>query len=954
MNASILPNRSRPSGPPSRMDDDQRKAMFAAMGRRGGGGGSGGGRSGGGRGGPGGSSSGGSTPPRHEPYVPRTTWRDRLRVAHEMHKGFWEGLGVGSLKTANAFTFGKIGPLKRAAEDYSSYPGANASEISATIGREALLAATSMRFLASAGAAWKGARAVPALAKDHIAPFVAVGGFGSQALIDQYRAADPTRHYGSDKALGMASQLAGLIGGMGAFGSVLRYGGSLMRAIPASRRLNPAQIAQLDRSPFMQSLKQNKVARSVQDLFTKGSVELNLNVPGGYPSGGRLNVLSQLQRATHALGDAIGTTSRAILERVTPAAAGPTIDKMLRLQRASAHFTGATLREIGRVPHNIRQLGKSKEILRQGKLSGERAVDAAIRAQQHRQAAQRWRVMADADTRQAEAIRSMARTDGPWLKEVAYRDLKLSHAQSLHGTRIAPETYKAGRRTFYDIERGVKGAEDNALQLFKRASHVRGQATAEAIKADVQGNLSQRLTQSAIDAPATAAEIARQARYGLAKAGLVTAGMAGTAVYDEYGIRQHQAAAADHFRRGDNYPLPQDTPRGTLGTLAAAMVGWSFNNPGEKQIRPGRARWQAEQGAARAARDLADQQLASGKIDRDTWRDVVTDIRKPWAHESGRELWTVAPATAIMADWKIGDLLDRANRSTTTKVLSVYDGDTLTVDHRFPGQPEGGGHTSRGIEVGDTRGVVRLLGFDTPEIANPFKGTPDQLYGPEAAARLTQLASPGQTVRVVQDSNQQAAGVDAWNRQLATVQTVPKGLNWALNIPYLGKALPARDVGETMLREGWGDIRYRHLSGRTDTAATYDVAREAARDAGLNVWSEAGREAHPWVGQERTVAERSDAHYRRMTGEERPDSLYGKALTPAAIGLMTSGNTGIFRTLGRGGPGIAQAYNLLVAALGAAEYNERAARTAPSEYYVPHGLATDYQAGLDEVRADLW
>lgn len=91
-----------------------------------------------------------------------------------------------------------------------------------------------------------------------------------------------------------------------------------------------------------------------------------------------------------------------------------------------------------------------------------------------------------------------------------------------------------------------------------------------------------------------------------------------------------------------------------------------------------------------------------------------------------------------------------------------------------------------------------------------------------------------------------------------------------------------------------------------------------------------------------------------MTGEDRPETLYGRALTPAAIGLMTSGNTGIFRSLGRGGPGVGQVYNLVVAALGALEYNERAARTAPREYYLPRGLVTDYQTRMDDIRTDLW
>ena len=62
---------------------------------------------------------------------------------------------------------------------------------------------------------------------------------------------------------------------------------------------------------------------------------------------------------------------------------------------------------------------------------------------------------------------------------------------------------------------------------------------------------------------------------------------------------------------------------------------------------------------------------------------------------------------------------------------------------------------------------------------------------------------------------------------------------------------------------------------------------------------------------------------------------WDKALTPAAIGLMTTGNTGIFRDLTRSGPGISQLYNLTVAYLGAKNYTTRATRTAPMDAYQP-------------------
>ena len=969
------PRRSRPG----EMSDEQRKAMFASMGRGGGGGGGGSVGSGGG----GGSAQGparmtqaqaaaearariaartneyfAATAPRPtaQGYTPTgPKWREVLK---EGAKGFGQGLWAGVLNVADAFTFRQIDALGRAVADRSWMPGMQTSQHAATVARESLLTAAGIGLFTRAVAAYRGTALAQTTIGQHAGLLTAVGGFSSQAGIEAYRASDPTRHYAADKALGMASQLAGLVGGMGAFSSVVRYGGALMRALPAGARLDPAAIARLEASPFMRSLRDNKVASNVKDLLTRGSVTPNPHLPN-YPGGGRLSLLSQVQRATFTVGDAVGRAATAAGRAVVPEAARPAVKSLLAMQRAAAQFTGATLRELTRIPANLKALQRSKTVLQQGQRAGVRAADAAQKAQQARVQAARHGAEAKYHTDHAMAMRTQARTDAPWLKDVAYRDLKLSHQMSQQGRRRAGDVYQEGRRTFYDIERASTATENNVVNMFRRASQDAQRATSATLRADRYGALSQKLTQQALDAPRIAAQMAHDAKVGLAKAGLVTAGMIGTHLYDERGIRGHQQQAAQHFQRGDNYPLPQDTPRRVLGTLAAAATGWTLNNPGEKQIRPGRARWQAEQGAARAVRDLADRQLAEGRIDRATWEQVVSNIRTPWAHESGRELWTVAPATAIMANWKIGDLLDRAARTHNVRVESVYDADTATFQdprtgerYQFPGQ--GPGQTVRGAPS-DQSGVVRFLGYDAPELARTWGPVEDhrpaEWGGPESTQRAKELLPEGSLARVIQDSNPRASGLGIYGRQLGTVES----MRWYNQIPYLGAVLPGRDVGEQLIREGFGDVGvHRHLSGRTDTEARYHRAMQEAIAAQRGIFSPEGQLHHPRAGQQPSPEERSDAHYRRMTGENRPETLYGRALTPAAVGLMTTGNTGIFRTLGRAGPGTGQVYNLIVAALGALEYNERASRTAPREYYLPRGLATDYQSTVDTIRADLW
>jgi micrococcal nuclease len=66
------------------------------------------------------------------------------------------------------------------------------------------------------------------------------------------------------------------------------------------------------------------------------------------------------------------------------------------------------------------------------------------------------------------------------------------------------------------------------------------------------------------------------------------------------------------------------------------------------------------------------------------------------------------------------------------RVIKVVDGDTLEVE----------------VDTGRER--VRLLGIDTPETVHPTK--PVECFGPEASARMKQLAPPGTELRLERDT----------------------------------------------------------------------------------------------------------------------------------------------------------------------------------------------------------
>ena len=307
----------------------------------------------------------------------------------------------------------------------------------------------------------------------------------------------------------------------------------------------------------------------------------------------------------------------------------------------------------------------------------------------------------------------------------------------------------------------------------------------------------------------------------------------------------------------------------------------------------------------------------------------------------GKALWQFAPAATTFINWKVGDLVRKAKLSTVAKTLNVEDGDTATFDHRFLDQPD------------KTRGMVRYQGIDTPETVHPTR--PIQYMGPEASAKMKELLKPGQYARIVADSHPKAYGLDKWDRMMGVVETLPRPFDRLLAIPGVGKYIPAMDLNEKMLRLGLADTAYRHLSGRTDRDAAYDAAREAAvRDAARgrtpSIFDAVGRELLPQqqydLLSEKTYEQKADERFKQATGRDRPPERWGNFAQPAGVGLMASGNTGLWGQMPVSGNTLATLYNAVLAVSGAFEYNERAARAIPYNLSTPAGIS-DYRRDME-------
>lgn len=807
----ILVNAIR-SGGPDEMDDRQRRAMFAKM--RGGGGG-GGGRS------RGSSASQGATATGAQPK--RYETGEKIPSFFEAAaSGFLEGLKGGLSVTANTLSFGGTDAI--GLTDSSRYQGSDYdfSRKSATVGREALLAATGIGVASKLGAAWKGTSLARTAAGKHVGAIATVAGFGAQSAIDDIRAANPTMNPYADKALAMGSQLAGYVGSMGVLKSAHQYGGALLNAIP---------------------------------------------------TGSGISALGRAKNLVAGMDDALGKAGTWINGKLNPSVAAG-LKKAHAAYSKMADFTGSSLKELGKAfsaPKNLK--------------TAQRFANDAARMQ-----------------KQASAIKTAAAGKKIQMQNIATTALNDAHKASLAGSPDAGKLYRKAADAFWAVDDAARQSAGSAARLNAVADKLITKSGA--LRADTIS--------------------------GLKKAAYVAGGLTAKETYDQQQISTYQKQAAQAIKDGKAFTYPVDDPRGIVGTVLAGLVG-TAGNPIEKQTRFGADAYNAQIGAYRAGYDAIMDARGRGEISAKKAQQMLEKLAasKP-TNMAGKGLWTFAPAAAAYLNWQVGDAIKTGKRSSIERNIDTHDADTIKTDKHS----------------------IRMLDINAPEIKGSRGITQSEYLGDAAAARAKELIKPGQYVRVVSDSNPKAGGLDKHGRKLGVVETLPKPFDNLLRIPYVGKVIPAVDVNKKLIKEGLVDIHYRDLSGRTDRSDTYDKARAIAQARGTGIWSAEGRKQLPWVGTEKTTEQRRAETFKRSQGRDLPEERIGPLSQALGLGLMTTGNSGVFKSMPKSGNVLAQTYNALLAATGTLQYNEQARRASKRRAKKP-SVKTDYDRRVEEAMSAL-
>jgi micrococcal nuclease len=136
------------------------------------------------------------------------------------------------------------------------------------------------------------------------------------------------------------------------------------------------------------------------------------------------------------------------------------------------------------------------------------------------------------------------------------------------------------------------------------------------------------------------------------------------------------------------------------------------------------------------------------------------------------------------------------------KVTRVVDGDTIKV------------------RVGNRTETVRLIGIDTPETHRP--GTPVECGGRAATREMERLAG-GRRVTLLADPTQDRR--DRYDRLLAYAEAA------------------GRDIGEELLRSGWGGV-YVYRDSRFQRLRRYRAAARDARERSRGLWRSCGGDPH--------------------------------------------------------------------------------------------------------------
>lgn len=539
------------------------------------------------------------------------------------------------------------------------------------------------------------------------------------------------------------------------------------------------------------------------------------------------------------------------------------------------------------------------------------------------------------------------------------------------GDKIFAAAAKKGEKQIKDLWQKVQEGKITRGTFKKQVDRLAAQGERSAINA-------QKLYDSAQRGYDSAATLESQVIEGAQKAGYIASLMKAKNEIDTHGLKigpwdykgieDYRDMRMDAMRRGELFELPIDKPRGKLGTFLAAVTG-TLGNPIEKQMRAGHKRSRASYGSYLAELDaikiatdrgalMSDEEVAAWRAEKPKGRAnkipknsaemarIKAANYKPYDME-GKALYTGGSAFNVFGNWKSGDLFSRAIRTG-------YD----TID---PNHPDA-------VHDGDTvvttdAGRIRVQGINTPELVGAKGRTTDEMLGPEARDSAQELLAPGQRVLVVRDSNPGARTPDKYGRSMAEVRAVPETLRPLFDVAGpLGRAMmtgATKDLGEKMIEEGLADIHYRHLSGRTDSAQRYDAIREAAKAAGIGIWSpeaQADPELSEWVGKEKTVAERQQQSWERAMGEgtERPDNPLQDKMNFWGSGLMLTGNSGIARQLPASGNPLIKVWNAAMAVYGAKDYNYRAQQKYPVKIKNPWYFKSDPEIAADAYFDDLW
>ena len=472
----------------------------------------------------------------------------------------------------------------------------------------------------------------------------------------------------------------------------------------------------------------------------------------------------------------------------------------------------------------------------------------------------------------------------------------------------------------------ARSHSSNASTLYQQAADLYRQSVAGAASSKLTADSMRRFADT----------MSADARMGLLKAATVGAGFVAKEGYDEWKISGMQEEAAQAFRDGRDWGIDPAQPRSGLETAVAIAAG-TLGNPIEKQFRYGQDSYQASVAAYRAKYD-AIQEAAR----RDGWSAEKTEAaltklaaEKP-RNMAGKAAWTFAPASAAFLAWKGGEYADRVKATGPAgTVTKVRDADT--------------------IEINDDPTGIRWLGINAPEIAHGA-GKPAEYMGPEGATWQTEELL-GRTVRLVytHDKGGPLVKQDIHGRDLAYVETLPRPFDKLLAIPGLGKLIPAQDQNLKTIEAGMALPKQTHerlQGGKHDRRYDYDeaAARAIAARVGLN--DRAGNtNGLPAVPEYVPFAERKRRDAEKQ-GYAIPDAPPSTWTTAAGLGLMTTGQSGVFKYMGKAGNIAAQAWNALLAVGGARDYNRQAKQNpVPRKTRTPKGVKSEAERRADEVVA---